>query len=76
MSRRAHGVFGMQGVQLVKSQPDKTVNCIAWSPQGHFLVLGGLKAMQGQLEFFNADDFEVSSWCGAVPAAQVSSLLV
>ena len=46
-------------MQLVKSQPDKTVNCIAWSPQGHFLVLGGLKAMQGQLEFFNADDFEV-----------------
>ena len=49
----------VQGVQLVNSQPNKTVNCIAWSPQGRFLVLGGLKAMQGQLEFFNADDFEV-----------------
>lgn len=29
--------------------------------QGKFLVLGGLKAMQGQLEFFSADDFEVMS---------------
>lgn len=29
--------------------------------QGKFLVLGGLKSMQGQLEFFSADDFEVMS---------------
>ena len=27
--------------------------------QGKFLVLGGLKSMTGQLEFFSADDFEV-----------------
>ncbi len=27
--------------------------------QGKFLVLGGLKAMNGQLEFFSADDGEV-----------------
>lgn len=27
--------------------------------QGKFLVLGGLKAMNGQLEFFSADDAEV-----------------
>ena len=26
--------------------------------QGKFLVLGGLKAMNGQLEFIGADDFE------------------
>ena len=26
--------------------------------QGKFLVLGGLKAMNGQLEFISADDFE------------------
>jgi translation initiation factor 3 subunit B len=29
--------------------------------QGKFLVLGGLKAMSGQLAFFSADDFEVLS---------------
>ena len=53
---------------LVNSQPNKAVNCAVWSPQGRFLVLGGLKAMQGQLEFFNADDFEVGSgiWCVVV----------
>ena len=27
--------------------------------QGKFMVLGGLKSMTGQLEFFSADDFEV-----------------
>ncbi|KAK9801869.1 hypothetical protein WJX73_004633 [Symbiochloris irregularis] len=50
-----------RGVQLVATQPNKQVNSLQWSPQGKFLVLGGLKAMQGQLEFFSADDFEVMS---------------
>ncbi len=29
-----------------------------WWPQGKNLVLGGLKAMNGQLEFFGVDDME------------------
>ncbi|BDA47339.1 Eukaryotic translation initiation factor 3 subunit B [Coccomyxa sp. Obi] len=48
-----------RGVQHITTQPGKQANCIHWSPQGKFLVLGGLKAMNGQLEFFSADDAEV-----------------
>ncbi|KAK9836110.1 hypothetical protein WJX81_002073 [Elliptochloris bilobata] len=48
-----------KGVQLVGTQTGKQANCIFWSPQGKFLVLGGLKSMTGQLEFFSADEFEV-----------------
>eukprot|EP00884_Botryococcus_braunii_P018580 jgi/Botrbrau1/5405/Bobra.182_1s0009.1 len=48
-----------KGVQLVGSNPQQNANIIHWSPQGKFLVLAGLKSMQGQLTFFSADDFEV-----------------
>ncbi|CAK0783331.1 hypothetical protein CVIRNUC_006530 [Coccomyxa viridis] len=47
-----------RGVQHLGSQPGKQANCIHWSPQGKNLVLGGLKAMNGQLEFFGVDDME------------------
>ncbi|KAK9824494.1 hypothetical protein WJX72_010811 [[Myrmecia] bisecta] len=47
-----------RGVQLIGTLPNKQANCMSWSPQGKFLILGGLKALNGQLEFFNADDFE------------------
>ena len=36
----------------------KTANALYWSPAGRNLVLAGLKAMNGQLEFFNADEME------------------
>ena len=36
----------------------KTANAVYWSPTGRNLVLAGLKAMNGQLEFFNADEME------------------
>mmetsp|Transcript_31210 Transcript_31210/g.99522 ORF Transcript_31210/g.99522 Transcript_31210/m.99522 type:complete len:709 (+) Transcript_31210:505-2631(+) len=36
----------------------RTVNSLFWSPNGRFLVLAGLKAMNGQLEFFDADEME------------------
>lgn len=51
----------VKGVELVGIQPNKQANQIHWSPQGKYLVLGGLKGMNGQLEFFNADEFEPMS---------------
>lgn len=38
---------------------NKACNGIHWSPNGHNIVLSGLKALNGQLEFFNVDEFEV-----------------
>ncbi len=38
--------------------PGKSCNQIYWSPQGKNIVLAGLKAMNGQLEFFNVDEME------------------
>eukprot|EP00891_Asterochloris_glomerata_P006248 jgi/Astpho2/6248/Aster-03652 len=51
----------VRGVSLVGSQPSKQANCMFWSPQGKYMVLAGLKGMNGQLEFFNVDDFEPMS---------------
>lgn len=38
---------------------NKACNGIHWSPNGHNIVLSGLKSLNGQLEFFNVDEFEV-----------------
>jgi translation initiation factor 3 subunit B len=38
---------------------NKAVNGIHWAPNGHNIVLSGLKALNGQLEFFNVDEFEI-----------------
>ena len=36
----------------------KSANAIFWSPAGRHLVLAGLKGLNGQLEFFSADEME------------------
>mmetsp|Transcript_7434 Transcript_7434/g.24695 ORF Transcript_7434/g.24695 Transcript_7434/m.24695 type:complete len:720 (+) Transcript_7434:103-2262(+) len=36
----------------------KQANMLCWSPQGKHIILAGLKGMNGQLEFFNADEME------------------
>lgn len=36
----------------------KSANQLFWSPQGKNVVLAGLKGLNGQLEFFNVDEFE------------------
>ncbi len=33
----------VKGVDLIGTQPNKQANQIHWSPQGKYLVLGGLK---------------------------------
>lgn len=37
---------------------NRQVNHLFWSPQGQFIILAGLKNLNGQLEFFNVDDME------------------
>ena len=34
----------------------KQANALYWSPVGCFIVLAGLKGMNGQLEFYNVDE--------------------
>jgi len=46
----------VKGVDLIGTQPNKQANQIHWSPQGKYLVLGGLKVRlhkhcQAQLRF-------------------------
>jgi len=36
----------------------KSANALFWSPAGRHLVLAGLKGLNGQLEFFSADEME------------------
>eukprot|EP00877_Chromochloris_zofingiensis_P000044 jgi/Chrzof1/1003/Cz01g36140.t1 len=50
---------GRLGVKLLGTLTNKACNGIHWSPQGHNIVLSGLKALNGQLEFFNVDEMEV-----------------
>lgn len=45
-------------VKHLKTLKQKTVTGVYWSPQGKNLILAGLKSMNGQLEFFNADEME------------------
>ena len=40
-------------IQTLKSKP---ANALYWSPGGRFIVLAGLKGLNGQLEFFDADE--------------------
>lgn len=36
----------------------KQANSLYWSPIGRFIILAGLKALNGQLEFYNVDELE------------------
>lgn len=36
----------------------KQANALFWSPTGRFIILAGLKGLNGQLEFYNVDELE------------------
>lgn len=38
--------------------PNKQANALFWSPAGRHLIIAGLKGLNGQLEFFDADALE------------------
>mmetsp|Transcript_27692 Transcript_27692/g.46371 ORF Transcript_27692/g.46371 Transcript_27692/m.46371 type:complete len:374 (+) Transcript_27692:69-1190(+) len=45
-------------VKKIGTLKGKSANTLFWSPQGKNIVLAGLKSLNGQLEFFNVDEFE------------------
>jgi len=46
-----------QPPELLKKYERKTANCIFWSPTGQFVILAGLRQMNGALEFIDTADF-------------------
>ncbi len=52
---RADGGSKLKHLATLKG---KSANAIFWSPAGRHLVLAGLKGLNGQLEFFSADEME------------------
>merc|ERR1712176_904948 len=46
-------------VKLLKTLERKTVNMLYWCPKGQFIVLAGLRAFNGALEFWNVNDMEM-----------------
>lgn len=49
----------VRGVVPLGTLQNRPCNQLLWSPQGKNILLAGLKALNGQLTFFNADEFEV-----------------
>ncbi|KAJ6829022.1 eukaryotic translation initiation factor 3 subunit B-like [Iris pallida] len=45
-------------VSKLTTLKSKQANALYWSPGGRFIVLAGLKGLNGQLEFYNVDDLE------------------
>jgi len=43
----------------LKKYEKKPVNAMLWSPQGQFVVLAGLRELQGYLEFIDTKEFQV-----------------
>jgi len=52
-----YGLKKGQGPELLKKYERKTANHIFWSPTGQFVVLAGLRSMNGVLEFIDTSDF-------------------
>lgn len=44
----------------LKKLEKRPCNNLFWSPQGQFVVLAGLRSMNGALEFIDTKDFQVS----------------
>ncbi|GBG62798.1 hypothetical protein CBR_g32387 [Chara braunii] len=58
-------------VTLLTTLKNRQVNTLYWSPQGKFIVLAGLKAHNGQLEFFNVDEVETMATAEHFMATEV-----
>ncbi|GAB2300311.1 Eukaryotic translation initiation factor 3 subunit B [Dionaea muscipula] len=51
----AHNTGRVSKLTTLKS---KQANALYWSPSGHYIILAGLKGLNGQLEFYNVDELE------------------
>jgi len=47
-----------QQLKKLKTLEKRLANCLFWSPAGSFIILAGLRNLNGVLEFFNVDDME------------------
>ena len=67
-----HGESGKTSVSFYDVQPNssveklkvfekKSVNVLAWSPQGQFIVMAGLRSLQGLLEWVDTTDLTVTA---------------
>jgi len=52
-----YGLKKGQGPEMLKKYERKTANHIFWSPTGQFVILAGLRGMNGVLEFIDTSDF-------------------
>src|SRR6185437_1948944 len=50
-------------VDVVETFEQRLANHLYWSPNGRFLLLAGLKTMNGQLEFIDVDTLERYIYC-------------
>ena len=57
MTASFYSVTTGQTPTLLKKYERKTANHIFWSPSGQFVVLAGLRNMNGVLEFIDTSDF-------------------
>ncbi|KAM5561847.1 eukaryotic translation initiation factor 3 subunit B [Rosa sericea] len=53
--RTAHNTGRVSKLITLKG---KQANALSWSPSGRFIILAGLKGLNGQLEFYNVDEQE------------------
>ncbi|XP_050379356.1 eukaryotic translation initiation factor 3 subunit B-like [Argentina anserina] len=53
--RSAHNTGRVSKLITLKG---KQANALSWSPSGRFIILAGLKGLNGQLEFYNVDEQE------------------
>ncbi|GMH04540.1 hypothetical protein Nepgr_006380 [Nepenthes gracilis] len=53
--RTTHNTGRVSKLTTLKS---KQANALYWSPAGRYIILAGLKGLNGQLEFYNVDELE------------------
>uniref|UniRef100_A0ACD5UF08 Uncharacterized protein n=1 Tax=Avena sativa TaxID=4498 RepID=A0ACD5UF08_AVESA len=58
-------------VSKLRTIKGRQANALFWCPCGRFIVLAGLKGFNGQLEFYNVDDFETMATAEHVMATDV-----
>lgn len=71
MKNSAGAGAGAQKVTKLGTLKGKQANLLCWSPAGKFIVLAGLKGLNGQLEFFNVDEMESMAVCEHFMATDV-----
>jgi len=52
-----YGIKAGHTIVMLKKYERKTANHIFWSPMGQFVILAGLRSMNGSLEFVDTSDF-------------------